>query len=39
MKKVGDTLKLSFKVKVVRGAGAVAEGCTFAKLVTGPTVV
>ena len=39
MKKVGDTLDLSFGVKVVRGAGMEPELVTWAEIVTGPTVV
>lgn len=39
MKQVGDTLDLDFEVKVVRGEGAEPEMCSFADLVTGPTVV
>ncbi|WP_221029624.1 redoxin domain-containing protein [Actomonas aquatica] len=39
MKQVGETLDLSFEVKVVRGAGAAPEVMRFGDLVTGPTVV
>ena len=39
MKIVGDTLDLAFDVKVVRGEGAEPEICSFADLLTGPTVV